>query len=457
VSLFAHIHLSSPFHTFILHTAGDKLRDDTDHEELFRQESNFLYLFGVNEPNLYGVLDLVKRESILFVPRLTEEYELWCGKRPTHDMYKQKYGVDHVHYVDELTEVLKSRDIQVVHTNYGKNADSGNYSREADFPGMSDNFKVDNTVLHPHLVECRVIKSDAELDVMRYVTRIASEAHIQTMRACKPGMYEYMLESTFRHHCQMKGGCRYMAYTCICGSGANGAVLHYGHAAAPNDKKIENDDMLLLDMGMEYHGYCSDITCSYPADGKFSDKHRQVYEAVLAASRAVIGAMKPGVKWVDMHRLAERAILEHLVKNNFVLPLGKTLDELHALHIPAMFMPHGLGHLIGLDTHDVGGYPAGVERPAEPGVCNLRTARVLEENMCITVEPGMYFIEAQLNKGFNNPDIAPHLNKDKLKEFLDFGGVRIEDDMIVTKDGCESMSNVPRDIDDIEKLMSEQA
>lgn len=430
----------------------EQMRYDTDHELLFRQESNFLYFFGVNEPGCFGVLDLDAQESILFVPRRSSDYALWCGTPPTLKEYQVRYGTEFVYYSDEVAQVLKDRKIEVVLTVYGQNTDSGAYSIPASFKGI-DEFKVDKELIHPEIVECRVIKSEEELDVLRYIVGISSKAHIEVMRQARPGMKEYQLEAIFRHYTQMKGGSRYLAYTCICGSGHNGATLHYGHAGAPNDAVIKEEDMLLLDMGAEYQGYCSDITCSFPASGKFSEDQKIIYNMVLAAQDAVENAIKPGVNWVDMHRLAERVILEHLVKHKFVIPNGKSLEELHKLHIPAIFMPHGLGHFMGLDTHDVGGYPKGVERKTEPGVCCLRTARDLKKGMVLTVEPGVYFIAEQLDRALANPEQAPYLNKDMLQRFRKFGGVRLEDDVVVTEDGCEDMTQVPRTVEEVEKVL----
>jgi len=290
---------------------------------------------------MYGVLDVKTGESLLFLPRYGVEYAVWCGPPPPADHYKTLYGFDHVHFVDEIANVLKGRGIRVLHTLYGKNTDSGKFSKEAAFEGMTKDFTVDNKHLHLEITECRVIKSAAEIEALRYIARVSSEAHIEVMKRARPGMNEYQLESIFRHHTQMVGGSRYLAYTCICGSGKNGAVLHYGHAAAPNAKEVKDGDMLLLDMGAEYQGYCADITCSYPASGKFTEIQKMVYNAVLAAVRAVEGAIKPGVLWSDCHFLAERTVLEHLVRASVVVLHGKTVADMQAIDLGAVFFPHG--------------------------------------------------------------------------------------------------------------------
>eukprot|EP01006_Ploeotia_vitrea_P011407 TRINITY_DN30321_c0_g1_i1.p1 TRINITY_DN30321_c0_g1~~TRINITY_DN30321_c0_g1_i1.p1 ORF type:complete len:540 (+),score=309.19 TRINITY_DN30321_c0_g1_i1:18-1637(+) len=471
-------------HVIVVQGAEEAFRHDSDHEPLFRQESNFYYLFGVNFPGAYGTIDVETGYSILFVPRLSAEYEIWCGKNPTLREMVDKYGVDECHFADEIATVLKERKAGVLHVLNGQNTDSKLWAKPAWFPGMGcakpsptydvqyddDNsndtseeaknnvgdFVVDRRHLHAAIYETRLIKSAEELDLMQFVNDLSSEAHKEVMRQIRPGMSEYQLESIFKHYCLMKGGSRYSAYQCICGSGENSSVLHYGHAGAPNDRVIGDSDMMLLDMGSEYFGYASDITCSYPSNGKFTKEQAIVYEAVWAAQQAVYKALKPGVEWVEMHKVAERAILEHLVAANLVVANGKSIAELRDLGLGAVFMPHGLGHLMGLDTHDVGGYPAGAKRVDEPGLRNLRMNRTVQPGMVLTVEPGCYFIDALLEKALSNDTQKDHLNAVELKKYRSFGGVRLEDDVYITDTGFVNMTKVPRGVKEVEAFMAEE-
>ena len=267
-------------------------------------------------------------------------------------------------------------------------------------------------------------------------------------------MMEYQLEARFLHEVYARGGCRFTAYTCICGAGPHSSVLHYGHQGAPNDGRLEDGDLFLNDSGAQYHGYASDITCTYPVNGRYTPEQRGIYEAVLASNRAVQAAMKPGVPWPDMHRLATRVIAEHL--RDMGLVRGST-DELMAHHIPGLFMPHGLGHLMGLDVHDVGGYPAGTGRSDDPGLRGLRCGRALEAGMVITVEPGVYFVDAVLDPALADPVQSKLLVPSAVARFRGFGGVRIEDDVVVTPAGSENMTQVPRDVKDVEAVMAGQA
>ncbi|KAK4415638.1 Xaa-Pro dipeptidase [Sesamum alatum] len=432
---------SRPLHGFVFLQGGEEQnRYCTDHTELFRQESYFAYLFGVREPGFYGAIDVATGESILFAPRLPAEYAVWLGKIKSLSYFKERYMVDSVHYTDEITKVLHQQyqgpGKPLLYLLHGLNTDSNNFSKPADFEGI-DKFTTDLNALHPVLTECRVVKSGLELALIQYANDISSEAHVEVMRNTKVGMKEYQLESLFLHHTYMYGGCRHCSYTCICATGDNGAVLHYGHAAAPNDRTLEDGDMALLDMGAEYHFYGSDITCSFPA--------------VLRAHNAVISSMRPGVNWVNMHKLAERTILESLKEGNLLLG---DVDAMVHERLGAVFMPHGLGHLLGIDTHDPGGYLKGAERPKEAGLKSLRTSRELLAGMVITVEPGCYFIDALLLPATENAQTSKYFNHEQIHRFRGFGGVRIESDVYVTSDGCVNMTKCPREIQDIEAVMA---
>lgn len=197
-------------------------------------------------------------------------------------------------------------------------------------------------------------------------------------------------------------------------------------------------------MGANYMGYAADITCSFPASGKFTPQHRMVYTAVLEANRAVMKACKPGASWPELHRLAERVILEHL--KNAGLVQGD-VSEMIQEGIGAIFMPHGLGHLLGLDVHDAGGYihvDGAPPRPTEADLKKLRTARTLGARMVFTVEPGCYFIPPLLDGALADPKQARFLVADKIEPYRRFGGVRIEDNIVITETGAEDMTIVPR-------------
>lgn len=423
----------------------------SDKEITFRQESYFHWAFGVREPDCYGAIKVDTGKSILFIPELSEEYIVWMGKIHPKEHLRKTYEVDEVFFTNQIKDVLAEKKPTKLLTLKGKNSDSKKFTKEAAFDGMS-NFQIDNEILFPVISECRVFKTEYELDVIRYSNKISSEAHEEVMKYIRPGMKEYQLESLFRHYCYARGGCRFVSYTCICGSGENGATLHYGHAGAPNDKTIEDGDMCLFDMGGEYYCYTSDITCSFPANGKFTDKQKGIYNAVLKSSRAVLDSVKPGVKWTDMHLLADRVQLEELKVLGIV---QGDIEEMMKVRLGAVFMPHGLGHFLGCDVHDVHGYPEGEkDRPTEAGLKSLRTTRTLQQGMVLTIEPGIYFIEQWIRRALENAEHAQFIVRDVVEQYYGFGGVRIEDDIAVTSNGCELMTTVPRTVEDIESLMA---
>eukprot|EP01048_Picozoa_sp_COSAG05_P001932 COSAG05_NODE_71_length_22071_cov_17.527149_13_plen_443_part_00 len=212
-------------------------RYDTDHEPVFRQESFFHWAFGVTEPDCYGALDIDAQRSVLFVPRLPAEYAVWMGEILSAAHFKQKYGVDEVKYTDELdayfTELDKLPPAPPVclYTLHGQNTDSGSWAKEAEFEGI-EKYRTDRGRLFPIIVELRVFKTAEELAVLRYVSDVTSKAHMEVMRQCRPGLREYQMESLFQHYVYEKGGCRNCAYTCICATGPNPSILHYGHAVS---------------------------------------------------------------------------------------------------------------------------------------------------------------------------------------------------------------------------------
>lgn len=425
--------------------------NDTDISYQFRQESFFQYLFGVKEPDCYGVLNVKTGEATLFVPHLPEEYATWMGRLLALDEFKSMYETDNVAYVDTLDTFFEKANVSLILTLSGTNSDSGLASEPARFPGI-EKYCINCDLLHPVLSECRVIKTPEEIETLRYVAKVSSDAHIKVMQYMKPGLSEYQGESVFLHHSYNVGGCRHTSYTCICGTGINSAVLHYGHAAAPNDRVVCDGDMCLFDMGANYCGYAADITCSFPANGKFTEDQKFIYNAVLDARNAVLKDARDGVCWVDMHILANRVLLQRLKDGGM---LKGDVEEMLNAGLSGIFQPHGLGHLLGLDVHDVGGYLNDQpERPKEWWLKKLRFARTLKAGMYVTVEPGCYFVNILMDRALSDPNLKKFINVEVFERFRNFGGVRIEDDVLIKKDGNENFAIVPRTVEEIEAAMS---
>lgn len=236
---------------------------------LNRQDSWFTYLFGVKEAGVYGAIVASTGRSVLFIPRLPEEYKIWCGEIHPPSKFKESYAVDEVLYVENLSDWINTTltaegEGALLHLMTGTNSDSGSDAKPASFPGietLTSNGQVDTTQLYNILAHCRVTKSAAEVEVMRYVAFVASNAHAEMMRSASENTFEYEFEAKFMYEIYRKGGCRKCAYNCIGACGPNAAVLHYGHAAAPNDRELKPTDMVSVFVCFIRSHLARDVRC----------------------------------------------------------------------------------------------------------------------------------------------------------------------------------------------------
>lgn len=412
-------------------------RYETDYEYPFRQESNFWYLTGVNEPECALILDLSTEEYHLFVPKRDAQYAVWHGYVKSLETYKQLYEPDHLHYNNEILHVLNEIAPQKVFCVSEKDAEL--------IEDLDRDFEADIESLQEVLTYCRVLKTEQELEYMRIAARVNNLAHRRLMEIIKPGMHEYELKAEFAK-VQIQNGLQQDAYNGIFAGGKNSAILHY----VENTSKINDGELVLVDAGYEYEGYASDITRTYPVNGKFTAVQAAVYQAVLNALNSSIENAKTGMKMEDLHLDAARTMMLGLKELGLV---KGSLDDLMNENIFALFFPHGLGHFLGLDTHDVGGYPKGVDRIERPGIKYLRVRRDLQPGMVITVEPGIYFVPALLEPALQDSKQSEFLNAGMIRELFDFGGIRIEDNIIITENGNENLTDVPKEISELEKII----
>ena len=409
----------------IIYMKGSEMmyRYQTDFEFPFRQESNFWYLTGVDEADYHLILDLKTETYHLFAPKRDEHYGVWHGRIKSKEDIQTLYEPDELHYDNELLTVIKNLNPNKI---YCLNEEQAEYLEDLD-----RSFNVDSESLNDAITFCRTIKTEDELNLMRESARINNIAHRKVIEAVKPGMYEYELKALFDYH-QEKRGLLFPAYSGIHAAGVNSAILHYTECGS----RLNNGDLYLIDAGFEYEGYASDVTRTYPANGRYTDEQAAVYQTVLNALNRTIEMVEPGIKMEDLHLAAAEIILEGLKRMGLV---KGTKTELMENDIFALFFPHGLGHFLGLDTHDVGGYPKGVERIDRPGIRFLRARRELQAGMVITIEPGLYVRPAE-----NVPEA-----------FWDIG-IRIEDDALVTAQGCDLLTRgVPVDRASIEALVQQ--
>ncbi|KAF9115960.1 hypothetical protein BGX27_005652 [Mortierella sp. AM989] len=424
----------------LVYLKGDVLKErhDTDVELSFRQESNFYYLTGFAEHDAHVLFDLKSQKMTLLPYKLPEDHIVWMGMPPTETELHTKFEADDIRWSTELLDLINNSGAPTLYV-----------LRQEDVP-QGVKLTINTEVLKDAITTARMYKSAYEIEAMRKINHISSNAHIALMKAAKKSHSEIELDALFRYE-TARFGARAQAYQPIVGVGANAAILHYGRNSDSYNGNF--DQLCLVDAGAEQGCYASDITRTFPLSGKYSGDAKTVYEIVLQMQNAVLAALKPGVQWEDMHRLASRIAVDGLQKAG-VLKAEFSVDELLEKHIDGVFFPHGLGHMIGLDVHDVGGYPKGVERIQAPGLQYLRMRRALEAGFVVTVEPGVYFVEFILNAAKNDTAIAKYINWDVVERFAKVGGVRIEDCVVITETGIDNLTTAPKEIAEIEAIMA---
>lgn len=409
----------------ILRAAPERIRNrDANHP--YRFDSYFYYLSGFPETD--SILVIVAGPSpktVLFCRDKDQEREIWDGFRYGPEQARDLFGLDEAHSVTKVDETIPKllADQAALFYELGGDplSDSKvigwlNQVRALGRSGVSAPDQIHD--IRSILDEMRVIKDASEIETMRRAASISAQAHVRAMQLTRPGLMEYEVEAELLHEFR-RNGAQSPAYTSIVAGGANACVLHY----VSNDAALNDGDLLLIDAGCELDGYASDITRTFPINGKFSGPQRDVYELVLAAQMAAIDKVKPGNEWEDPHRAA----LQILVQGMLDLGLCKgTPESIIESGDYKKFYMHRTGHWLGMDVHDVGDYKrGGVWRKLEPG-------------MMLTVEPGCYI----------RPDEAVP------KQFWNIG-IRIEDDVLVTDNGCDIITaGVSKSIAEIEAIMA---
>jgi Xaa-Pro aminopeptidase len=393
----------------------------------YRQDSDFYYLTHFPEPEAVAVLvpGRAQGQYILFCREKNPEKEIWEGRRAGLEGARESYGADDAFPIEDIDEILPGllENREKVYYSMGRDREFDqrliNWVNEVRAKARNGvhapgEFVDLNHILH----EMRLIKRPEEIKVMKRAARVSAAAHRRAMQACRPGMMEYEVEAELLYEFK-KGGSPYPAYPPIVGGGANACVLHY----TDNDAELRDGELLLIDAGAEIDGYAADITRTFPVGGKYRGEQRAIYELVLAAQLAAIEQVRPGKHWNEPHETAVRTLTRGLKD------LGLLKGDVDA-HIEKgdykRFYMHRTGHWLGMDVHDVGDYKF------------EDTWRVLEPGMVLTVEPGLYIAAG-------SPDVE--------ERWWNIG-VRIEDDVLVTREGNEILSReTPKAVDEIEALM----
>jgi len=411
--------------------AAPVLIRNRDAEYPYRQDSDFHYLTGFPEPEAVVVL-IPKRkhgEYILFCRERDPAMETWHGRRAGLEGAMARYGADDAFPITDIDDILpgllESCDRVFYAMGCNNKFDSQvtgwvNQLKEKARAGVHTpgEFVALDHLLH----DMRLYKSRAEITAMRKAAKVSAQAHIRAMQCTQPGKMEYAIEAEFQHHFTQHGCAQ--AYTPIVGGGENGCILHY----TENNAELRDGDLLLIDAGAENDLYAADITRTFPINGRFSAEQKALYQIVLDAQLAAIDQVRPGNHWNQPHEAAVKVITKGLVKLGLLKGNVRSLIKEQAYR---PFYMHRTGHWLGMDVHDVGDYKVG------------EAWRELEPGMVLTVEPGLY--------------IAPGTkvgNRAVAKKWQGIG-IRIEDDVLVTKDGCEVLTkNAPKSIADIETLMA---
>jgi Xaa-Pro aminopeptidase len=392
----------------------------------FRHDSYFYYLSGFPEPEALVALVAAPDgdRHVLFCRDKNEEREIWDGFRYGPDAAREIFGFDEAHPISSLPEKLPeiASDRPALFTPLGlfepwdrRVTDLLNDVRARVRTGVAAPDEIVD--VRAMLDTMRLVKDEHELALMRRACAISGGAHLRAMRATRPGMHEYEVEAELVHEF-LREGARDVAYSSIVASGPNACVLHYRN----NDRQMQDGDLLLIDAGCEYQGYASDITRTFPVNGRFSGPQKSIYELVLAAQRACIDAVAPGVPFHDYHKVAERVLAQGFIDLGLIEgPLDAALES----GSYKRFYMHRAGHWLGMDVHDAGLYQVKGE--------SMRLA----PGMVLTVEPGAY-----IRPGEGVPESFWNI------------GVRIEDDVLVTAGGRENLTPIaPKSVEDIEAVV----
>lgn len=419
----------------------------------FRQDSSFLYYFGINQPNIIGIIDVDSGEDYLFGNDVDIDDIIWMGELPGMKDFAAKNGVKNtapLSKVDDFIEkaLMQGRKIHFLPV----------YRAEVKLQlekllGISAE-KINNNVsesLIKAVVNQRSVKDKYEIEDIERSVDVAYEMHTTAMRMAKPGMTEQEIYGKMEGIALSNGGP--VSFPIILS--VNGQILHNHH----HHNTLKAGQLLVADAGAESKlNYCSDITRTSPVGGKFSPIQEDIYEAVVDANIEVIKNCKPGVLYKDMHLLSAKIIAERLKAVGIMK--GNT-EEAVAAGAHALFYPHGLGHMMGLDVHDMEGlgenyvgYDDTIKRSDQFGLAFLRMGKALKPGYVMTVEPGCYFIPALIDIWKNEKKHTDFINYDKVEAYRNFGGIRIEDDILITDDGCRVLGKpIPKTVKEVEDIM----
>ncbi|KAI0184651.1 putative Xaa-Pro aminopeptidase [Xylaria flabelliformis] len=438
--------------------------EDSDQGPRFRQRRYFYYLSGVNFPGCSVTYDIEADKLTLWIPYTPPATILWFGNTPSPEACLARSDVHDVKYNKLLSEYLSSR-LSKVKTLYVLRASQ--LPKFAEFDSLKPRLHIDTTSLQPVMDEARVIKSDYEIDMIRKANAVSSEAHREVARFMYGLSNECQVEAAFLSSCTAQNA-HAQAYPVIAGSGPNASTLHYD----ANNEPLAGRQLVVLDAGAEWDCYASDVTRTLPIGSTFSSEARAIYDLVHQMQEECIQRIRPGVVFRDLQLHATLVAVKGLLRLG-ILHNG-TADEIFKNGTGSAFFPHGLGHHVGLDVHDVlskdllrpaGESMWGKRRPIGPNSLRTmikqasttpitpttpttsleKTHNILQPNMVVTVEPGLYFCRPYIEAYFlRSEQHSKYIDQTVLERYWDVGGVRIEDCVLVTERGSENLTTAPK-------------
>ena len=420
----------------------------------FRQDSNFLYYFGLDIPGLAALIDIDSDTVILYGNDFTINDIVWMGPQPRLNELAELSGIDRSEDFDNLYNVIPEMIKRKRSIHFLPQYRTEHFLLTGKLLGLkpvrvNDYASVD---FIKAVIEQRSIKAEEEIVEIDKAVDIAYRMHTAAMKMIKPGLIEKKIVGMIEGIAKSLGdGISFQPIVSI-----NGQILHNPHY----DNEILSDSLLVNDSGAESDlHYASDITRTIPASGKFLNKQKEIYEIVLNAQMKCIESVAPGITNKSLHLLAAKTIVEGLTELG--LMMGDP-DEAVAQGAHALFFPHGLGHMLGLDVHDMEGlgedyvgYDDETSRSDQFGLGYLRLAKPLQPGYVFTIEPGIYFIPPLIDQWKAENKFFDFINYDKLEQYRDFGGIRIEDDILVTEDGYRILGKpIPKTVEEVETLAS---
>ena len=419
----------------------------------FRQDSSFLYFFGLNIPGLAAIIDIDAGTEVIYGNDITLEEVIWMGLLPSIKELAKSVGVKNSAPLAKLDEAIaeardKKREIHHLPPYRPETLSRLSFLLGMHPPEVKKNI---SAKLIKAVVSQRSTKSEEEVQEIEKALLVSHRMYRAAMEMARPGIDEHDIVGAIEG-IALANGCQTAFPTILT---INGHVFHNHY----HGNRLEKGRLLVIDSGVSSPaGYASDITRTIPVSGRFTAKQKDIYEIVLAGQLKAIGMAGPGIKYRDVHLATARAMASGL--KDVGLMLGDP-DEAVAAGAHALFFPHGLGHMLGLDVHDMEGlgenfvgYDESVSRSEQFGLAYLRLARTLEPGFVLTCEPGIYFIPPLLDKWKKERKFKQFINYDRAETYRDFTGVRIEDDLLITEQGSRVLGKaIPKKVADVEKIM----